>query len=84
MIEELVTACKKHNEILIDVYIDDAFKPSLTLKRHSIFGYKMSMSKATKKTWDGGKNGWIEQLYNLEPVDDVHSFHNLSQIIPEI
>ena len=84
MIEELVAECKKHNEILLDVYIDDAFKPNPTLKRKCIFGYKMSMSDATKKTWSRGKKGWIEQLYNLEAVDDIHSFHSLSQVIPEI
>lgn len=85
MINELVEECKKHNEILLDVYIDDAFKPNPTLKRKCIFGYKMSMSDATKKTWGGNRNGsWIEQLYNLEAVDDIHSFHSLSQVIPEI
>lgn len=84
MISELVMECKKHNEILLDVYVDDAFKPNPTLKRKSIFCYKMSMSDATKKTWGRGKKAWIEQLYNLEAVDDIHSFHSLSQVIPEI
>ena len=84
MISELVTECKKHGEILLDVYVDDAFKPNPTLKRKSIFSYKMSMSDATKKTWERGKKAWIEQLYNLEAVDDIHSFHSLSQVIPDI
>ena len=84
MISELVTVCKEHGEILLDVYVDDAFKPNPTLKRKSIFCYKMSMSDATKKTWGRGKKGWIEQLYNLEAVDDIHSFYSLSQVIPEI
>ena len=76
----LVDACKKHGELILDMYIDDIFKPNPSLKRKQIFRYRMTMSEKTRGRKGGSYIGGIEQLYNLEAVSDMKSFYEFTQL----
>ena len=86
MISEIVEACFIFGEVFLDLYVEDYYKPNpraLSAKR--VFRYRVSKSDKTKKTWGGeSRVSKIERLYNLEAVDDVSPFYNLSQVIPAI
>lgn len=80
VITALVEACQKYGELILDMYVDDVFKSYPSISRKQIFRYRMTMGKKTRGRKGGSYIGGIEQLYNLEAVSDVKSFHELSQL----
>jgi len=84
LISSLVESCKKYDKILIDLYVDDIFKPSPSLQAKRIFRYSMTMGTVTRKMKGGNHKHGVEQLYNLDAVSDMKCFHDFNQMMNEL
>ncbi|MCQ2355397.1 MAG: hypothetical protein MJ102_09960, partial [Clostridia bacterium] len=82
LLGEIVEDCLPRSEIYLDLYISDVFKPNPSLRANRIFRYKMSRRVKQESLGVTVKKQFVEQLYTVERVDDIHSFRSFSQIIP--
>ena len=85
LIKDLSAFIFAFNDVFIDLYVEDIYKSSPSLRGKRVFMYRLTSSDATKKTWGGNtRESKIERLYNLECVDDISAFTKLGQVIKAI